>query len=196
MDKIKVILIDDEPPAIERLECLLLENPGIEITGKSSKPDEGIDLILKMKPDLVFLDIEMPGKNGFDVVKEIKEGGLSPSFVFTTAYNHYAIKAIKNSIFDYLLKPIDVDELKVVLQKFQNTCFNHRTDQLERFCRHYKISEREKDVLRCLINGKSSAKIAEELFLSKHTVDSHRRRILEKTSQRSTTELISYILNN
>lgn len=111
-----VILIDDEPDAIESLSIMLKEfAEGINIVGTASSAIEGIKLINTKKPDLVFLDIEMPHASGFDVL----EGVVKRNFqvIFTTAYDHYAIKAIKANAIDYLMKPIDIDELNKAILK-------------------------------------------------------------------------------
>lgn len=107
---IKAIIIDDEKNGAEVLQLLLEQNcPTINIIAIKNNPEEGIEAILTLKPDLVFLDIEMPTATGFDVIEATKAHPYE--VVFTTAYEHYAIKAFKAQATDYLLKPIDVDEL-------------------------------------------------------------------------------------
>lgn len=107
---IKTVIIDDEESGIVALKVLLEQNcPAVKVIATETDPEYGIDTILSLKPDLVFLDIEMPTATGFDVVEATR--GLSYQVVFTTAYEHYAIKAFKAKAVDYLLKPVDVDEL-------------------------------------------------------------------------------------
>lgn len=112
--KITCVLIDDEPKAIailkNKLERLC---PGIDIIGESQNPEEGLILIKKLKPQLVFLDIAMPGMTGFDLLSKIE----NPEFevIFATAFDEFAIKAIKHSAIGYLMKPISNDELKEVV---------------------------------------------------------------------------------
>jgi two-component system, LytTR family, response regulator len=106
----KAIIIDDEKNGAEVLQLLLEQNcPNVEIISINYTPESGIEQILKLKPDLVFLDIEMPTASGFDVIAATKE--MDYEIIFTTAYEHYAIKAMKANAVDYLLKPIDIDEL-------------------------------------------------------------------------------------
>lgn len=115
---IKAIIVDDESKGAQTL-CKLIEKycPSIEITGTADSAKNGAALIQKMKPDLVFLDIEMPGGSGFKMLEDIPK----PDFgiIFTTAYDKYAIKAIRFSAFDYLLKPIDSDDLKEAVFRFE-----------------------------------------------------------------------------
>ncbi|HXH17749.1 MAG TPA: response regulator [Chitinophagales bacterium] len=119
MKAITCLIIDDEELARERLESLLKMHKEIEVLAKIGDPDEAVKEIIYHEPALVFIDVEMPRKSGFDVVKEVREAGFNPTFIFATGYNQYAIKAIKNAAFDYLLKPIDMDDLKETLERFK-----------------------------------------------------------------------------
>lgn len=106
----KVILVDDEPVANESLQLIIQEYlHDIEIVGIASSANEARRLIAAGKPDLVFLDIEMPGEDGFELLKSMKN--ISFNIIFITAYNQYAIKAFKFSAIDYLLKPVKIPEL-------------------------------------------------------------------------------------
>ncbi|MDP4280601.1 MAG: LytTR family DNA-binding domain-containing protein [Bacteroidota bacterium] len=108
---LKVILIDDEPQAISVLEQILLNYPRLKICGKITDPGIAMSVIRDIKPDLVFLDIEMPGKDGFEILKEINDLGLNPWIIFVTAFDQFAIRALRSAAFDYLLKPVDLEEL-------------------------------------------------------------------------------------
>jgi two-component system, LytTR family, response regulator len=113
---IRAILIDDEVNALDVLEMQLNNYcTGISIIEKCEGGEKGIAAIRLHKPDLVFLDIEMPGKNGFDVLNETQ--GLAYDIVFTTAYDQFAVKAFKCAALDYLLKPVDILELKAAVEK-------------------------------------------------------------------------------
>jgi two-component system LytT family response regulator len=112
----KAILIDDEPNGRIALRQKLKDYcPTIEVIGEAENGKQGITLIESLQPDLVFLDIEMPEMDGFEMLIHIPEKKFH--LVFTTAYDHYAIKAIKYAAFDYLLKPIDIDELKSTIDR-------------------------------------------------------------------------------
>ncbi len=107
---IKAIIVDDEKDGAEVLQFLVKENcKNIHILTIEHSVEKAIEAINKYKPDLVFLDIEMPTGTGFDVIQQTKDTGYET--IFITAYEHYAIKAFKTNAIDYLLKPIDVDEL-------------------------------------------------------------------------------------
>ena len=109
-------IIDDEANSREVLELMLRENhTDILIKGTASNLVEGLQMIDMHKPDLLFLDIEMPGGTGFDLVKQLKEP--LPEVIFCTAYGHYAIKAIECSALAYLLKPVSSEKLFDALQK-------------------------------------------------------------------------------
>ncbi len=114
---IKAIIIDDEPAAINTLR-LMLERYVPEITELyyTSNPLEGIELLKKHQPSLLFLDIQMPTLSGFDLLKRIQP--VNFNIIFTTAHDQYAIEAIRFSALDYLLKPIDADELCTAVKKF------------------------------------------------------------------------------
>jgi two-component system LytT family response regulator len=113
----KALVIDDEPRACHVLEILVQKHlPEITTFGKATRPDEGIALIQRLKPNLIFLDVEMPLMNGFDVLNAVDEWDFD--IIFTTAYHRFALQAIKVSALDYLLKPIDVDDLRIAFDKF------------------------------------------------------------------------------
>jgi two-component system LytT family response regulator len=113
---IKAIIIDDERLARNELKKLLLQHPEINIIDEASSVDEGIEKIDLSHPDLIFLDIQMPGKTGFDLLAELEK---APRVIFTTAYDEFALKAFEVNALDYLLKPIDPQRLADAIQKLQ-----------------------------------------------------------------------------
>ena len=127
---IKAILIDDEESSISSLAILLKEYcPDVEIMEKCQSVDAGLKAITLHGPDLIFLDIEMPVLNGFDLLEKIKNRSLA--VIFTTAYRHYAIKAIRYSALDYLLKPIDHKELIQAVHRFVRQQSIPNTEQFQ-----------------------------------------------------------------
>lgn len=118
MQKIRSVLIDDEKRAISYLETLFQEScPEIEVIGSAQTVEQAIALVEQKKPDLMFLDIQLNGSTGFDLLESLVE--IDFDVIFTTAYSHYTMEAIKASALDYLLKPIDTDELTLAIQKHQ-----------------------------------------------------------------------------
>ena len=120
MRKIKVLIVDDESAARNYLESIVKTYDNIGVVDTAASVDEAISCITHSLPDLVFLDVQMPVKSGFDLLDELKLLNIDyPEFVFVTAYNEFALKALKCSAFDFLLKPIDFDELEKTIRKFQ-----------------------------------------------------------------------------
>ena len=116
----KAVIIEDEERSRMVLENLLQTYcPEVEVLGMADSVNEGVDVIAKHQPDIVFLDVQINGGTGFDVLDRLK--GQNPSVIFTTAYDQYALKAFKFSAIDYLLKPIDIEELKTAVRKASTT---------------------------------------------------------------------------
>jgi len=111
---IKAIIIDDERLARNELKKLLMDFPEIEVVAEGANANEGLEKIETMNPDLVFLDIQMPGKTGFDMLAELDK---APHVIFTTAYDEYALKAFEVNALDYLLKPVEPKRLADAIQK-------------------------------------------------------------------------------
>lgn len=116
MEKLKAILIDDELSSLQNLQQKLDEFcPDVQVIATAQKPEEAMLLIKHHKPDVIFLDIEMPKMSGLRMLDELGECDFE--IIFTTAYNHYAIDAIRISAFDYLMKPIAIKELQAAVER-------------------------------------------------------------------------------
>src|SRR5689334_10817526 len=110
----RAIIIDDELIGINTLRVLIEKyGPDVKVVATATDPQKGIDLIEDYRPDVVFLDVSMPQMNGFELLEKLQHKEFK--LVFTTAHQEFALKAIKNKAYDYLLKPIDAEELKVCL---------------------------------------------------------------------------------
>ena len=114
----KTLIVDDERLARIELRRLLQPYPKIEIVGEAANADEALELIDELEPELLFLDIQMPGRNGFELLAALK--GSAPDVIFTTAYDEYAIKAFEFNALDYLLKPIDTERLKEAISRIED----------------------------------------------------------------------------
>ncbi|SKA39521.1 two component transcriptional regulator, LytTR family [Chitinophaga eiseniae] len=116
MSDIKAIIVDDEQHCIDALQTMLVRKcPGVEVVGSAKGVKEAKELVDELHPDLVFLDVEMPHQNGFELLKQFEKIGFD--VIFTTAYEQYALRAIKFNALDYLLKPFSVKELQDALDK-------------------------------------------------------------------------------
>jgi len=127
----RAIIIDDEEGSRETLKNLLAEYvPSLELVALASSVEEGKDLIRKHKPDLIFLDVQIQNQTGFDLLEGIKT--IDFDVIFTTAYDQYAVKAFKFSAVDYLLKPIDIEELQMAVEKLgHKKSISNSVDRLE-----------------------------------------------------------------
>lgn len=117
MKTFKTLLIEDERLAREELKSLLKDYLEIDIIGEAKNGEEGIALIKEHNPDLVFLDINMPGMNGFEMLKQLED---LPRVIFVTAYDEYALKAFEVNALDYILKPVDPERLREAIQKLSS----------------------------------------------------------------------------
>jgi len=126
--KIRTVIIEDEHEALDLLSGLV-EATGLAIvTGSTTDPGKAVKLIADHEPEIIFLDIRMPGLSGFDILNELRRKmRYMPFVVFTTAYDEYAIKAFEYAAFDYLLKPVDPERLQETLMRFSTTV-NRDTD--------------------------------------------------------------------
>lgn len=112
----KTILIDDEPLAIGRLKRLLGKFEDFEIIAEAKNGQEGLEKVMQLKPDVIFLDIEMPEMTGFEMLAQLD---FMPLVVFATAYDQYAIRAFEENSIDYLLKPIETERLEKTVEKLR-----------------------------------------------------------------------------
>jgi two-component system LytT family response regulator len=113
---VRTIIIDDERLARNELKKLLQDFGEIEVIDEASNVQEGLEKIEQYNPDLIFLDIQMPGKTGFDLLEELER---TPKVIFTTAYDEFALKAFEVNALDYLLKPVEPKRLSDAIQKLQ-----------------------------------------------------------------------------
>ena len=124
---LKTILIDDDESNLSALSEKLKHCPQVEIVARCESAEKGIEAIESLRPDLVFLDIEMPVMNGFVMLQQLEYKNFE--LIFVTAYDHYAIKAIRYSALDYLVKPVDIEELKQAVEKAAHNRTNRTSSQ-------------------------------------------------------------------
>jgi two-component system LytT family response regulator len=125
---IRVLIVDDEALARQRLEDLLAAEEGVEIAGTADNGDAAVRAIRELRPDLVFLDVQMPGKTGLEVVREVEPHNM-PVTIFVTAYDHFALQAFELAAVDYLVKPFDDERFE---QAFRRARRLTRLEEVER----------------------------------------------------------------
>lgn len=196
MEYIKCAIIDDEPAAVNRLEMLLSKIEFVKVIFKSTEPESFVNSIIESKPDIIFLDIEMPHKSGFDIVEDLRSKYYLPKFIFITGFNQYAIKAIKSAAFDYILKPVDIDDLKNCLNRYNQQYNYKKVIDLNDFVLFDSLTKRENEVLQLSCMGLPIKQISEKLQISDRTVEKHRSNVMEKTGSRNLIEVIVYAYKN
>ncbi len=156
----KAIIVDDEALARQGLALRLAEISGVDVVGQCANGEEAIAAILEHAPDIIFLDIQMPGMTGFDLIKEI-QSDILPMVIFVTAYDAFAIDAFNVHAIDYLLKPVEVDRLAAAVEKAKQT----KAQQIA-------LSEKQRLMeLVVSITGKSAAAVAELLDSDEELVE-------------------------
>src|SRR5258708_27528576 len=122
------VIVDDEKPASEELAYLLKDFPDIEIVATGANGLEAIDLIQKLEPELVFMDVQMPGLDGMSALRRLREQGVElPHFIFVTAYDQFALESFRLEAMDYLLKPVDKARLSETIQRARRAIQDHAT---------------------------------------------------------------------
>jgi two-component system LytT family response regulator len=112
----KALIVDDERLARQEMRRLLEAHPRVEVIGEARDADEAQVLILNLKPDVLFLDVQMPGRTGFDLLEELED---APQVIFTTAYDEFAVRAFEANALDYLLKPVAPDRLAKAIERLR-----------------------------------------------------------------------------
>nr|WP_199082841.1 response regulator transcription factor [Pedobacter sp. ASV19] len=199
-DKLRTALVDDHPIVIEGLKTLLQNETNLEITSTFFKGEDFLSYIKVNQVDLVLLDVTLPDINGMDLCQMIKKESLSTIILILSNHTERSIimQTIQNGASGYLLKNSSLDELRHCISEAVkgNICFSKEvTEIISRPSKNQlqdrpQLTRREKQILSLLAQGKTSQIIAEELFLSPLTVDTHRRNLIQKFSAKNVAELI------
>ena len=164
-DTIKTLIVDDYLEAIDNLKKLLFSFNEVEIIGEALNVKEALYHILTTPPDLIFLDVEMPGQTGFDLINELIKAGIQlPKVIFTTAHGHYAIEALRNNAVDFLPKPIDSLELTMAIQRFKKA---HNHDVEKQKLEALANSNSKKRILLPTITGLKQIPLGNVLYFQK-----------------------------
>lgn len=166
MKKFRTVVVDDEPLARELLIDMLARHPEIELVGDFENGDQAVLGIRATAPDLLFLDIQMPGKDGFEVLRELDPDAL-PAVVFVTAYDEFAIRAFDVSALDYLLKPFDPPRLRRAIER-ATAHLGHRSSEDEmrrvlRFLEEMRLRERRQQRLPITVGERTYLQDVDEI---------------------------------
>ncbi len=206
--KIKVVIVDDHSIMRSGLAKILKEESDMEVINEANGHNQLMSGLKEQEPDIVLLDITMPGKNGLETLKEIRQNYPSIKVLMLSMHpeDRFSVRAIKAGASGYINKESATDELVNAIRKVYNggkfitpTVAEILADTFEHSANkpvHEKLSDREFQILRLITSGRKIKEIADDLFLSPATVATYRSRILEKMNMKSNVELTNYVLRN
>jgi len=210
-DTIRILLVDDHTVLRAGLKALLDSEPDMRVVGEASTGEEGVERAKQLKPDVVVMDLSMPGFGGMEATRQIAALGLNIKVLVLTMHaeeeyllavleaggSGYVRKTSADQDLTHAIRAVSKDEVflypsaaKLLLQGFKTKQEPHGPDPLE------KLTERERDVLRQTVEGYSSSEIGERLFISPKTVDTYRSRVMEKLGLTHRSELVRFALQS
>ena len=152
MDGLRALIVDDEPLARRRLSRLLTGEGGVDVVGEAAEGQEALDAIRSLRPDVVFLDVQMPGLTGTEVVRALA-GEEAPYLIFVTAFDSYGVEAFDLGAVDYLLKPFDADRLRRALARVRERRGGPRPGEADIVEALRRVEERQRSLARALAAG-------------------------------------------
>ncbi len=204
--KIKILLIDDHPLFNDGLKSLLSTEQHLEIVGQVYEANNVLHEIHRLSPDLIFLDINLPDKNGIELAKEVLNNFSSIKIILLTMYSDSQIykEALKTGIHGYILKNSLKQDLLTGIQtvmsgkNYFDPKLNEKIEenQNDDLAKKFSLTAREKEIIGLVKGGLDSYQIAEKTFLSYHTIKTHRRNIHFKLGTSTTAELIKFANEN
>ncbi len=205
---INILITDDHSMMREGLKKILNEQPDMKVIGEASNYHEAIEAVEKLDPEIVILDISMPGRNGLDVLKDLKAEHSKLKVLILSMHpeERFALRAIKAGASGYVTKENAAEELVNAIRKLHHGQKYISSALAEQLADHYGsdasklphelLSDREFEVMCKIAEGKSIKEIADILSLSPATVATYRARVLEKTLLKSNVEITSYVYRN
>ena len=204
---INLIIADDHNLFLDGLKQLFKDEENIAVIDIANNGKELLEIVGKQSTDIILLDINMPGMNGLDAIKFIKKSHPQIKIIILSTYNddHLVEKAKILGANGYLLKTANKDELLETIQLVHKgqACFPYRLpktsngfDEPDIFLSQFNLTLREKDILQHIKAGLTNQQIADKLFLSVYTVDTHRKNIMHKLSLRNPAQLMKFIIEN
>ena len=210
MAKIRILITDDHTLIRRGITSLLNAQPDMEVVGEASNSEEALQAMSKEAPDIVLMDISMPGINGLEVTKSIRARFPQTRVLMLTMHDRedYLFQAMRAGAAGYILKGADVQDLlsairsvhagEVYLYPTVTTKlladYLRRVETGENRTSYDGLTDREREVLRLIAQGKTTGEIATVLFLSRHTVETHRDHIMQKLDLHRKAELIKYAI--
>jgi two-component system nitrate/nitrite response regulator NarL len=205
MTPVKIIIADDHKLFIDGLQLLLKDEAWIEIIDVANDGKELLDILSRNLPDIILLDINMPLLNGLDATMHIKRSYPNMKIVILSTYNedHLIERAKKSGVNGYLLKNCDKNELleTIRLVMTNHTSFPYRApsnsgmlDDEDVFLKQFNLTPREREIIGLLKNGATNKQIADQLYLSIYTVETHRKNLMRKLGLSNPVSLMKFIL--
>ena len=208
---IRVVIVDDHQMFIDGIKGLLTSKPDIQVVGEANDGVALIDVLNSMPVDVVLLDVNMPKMDGFEALKHVVNKHPETSVLMLTMHDtrNYIEKLIKNGARGYILKNTGVKELEEAIRTVHNgeVYYSAKVTQrimeglqqktkIEREMGDISLTDREKDVLKLIAQEFTTTEIGEKLFISHHTVESHRKNLISKLGVRSAAGLVKYAVQN
>jgi len=205
---VRIVIADDHAFLREGIKKTIQDEIDMKIVGEASNANDALDIIRELNPDIVIMDISMPGKSGLDVLKDLKTLKKKSRILILSMHpeDRFAIRALKAGASGYLTKESAPDELvkairtvltgrKYVSKALAEKLVDILSEDSDKMP-HEQLSDREYEVFIKISSGKKAIEIAAELSISIHTVNTYRARILEKLSMNSNVELTQYAMHN
>jgi len=203
MNRIRVFIVDDHYMVIEGIWALLRDEKNIELTGHAGNADSCLAYLKNELPDVLLMDISMPGKSGTELCKEVKEKYPAVFVIGLSTFNQYTYidTLLKNGASGYLLKNAGKEEIMTAIQTVVKgkTYLSHEASATLKNApvgEEPVLTRRELEILRLIADGYTNPEIAEKIFLSVSTVDTHRKSMMRKLNIRNTALLIRYALEH
>jgi DNA-binding NarL/FixJ family response regulator len=202
MNPVKVFIVDDHYMVIEGIRTLLQDQKDIVLMGHASNADSCLSFIQNAAPDVILMDISMPGKNGIDLCKEVRARNPSVFVIGLSTFNQftYVDDMLRNGASGYLLKNATKQEITEAIHtvtKGKMYMSDEAANTLKNASPHESpvLTRRENEILRLIAEGLANPQIAEKLFLSNSTVDTHRKSLMRKLSIKNTALLVRYAID-
>lgn len=205
---IRVLITDDHQMLIDGIRSLLRNEKGIEIVGEAHRGEEALETLKNIRPDLLITDVNMPGMSGIELTRIVKERFPSVRILVLTMYNdaQNINEILMAEAEGYILKNTGKEELIAAIRKIADHGTYYCNEVISILKSELKtekaevepadsLTTREREILKLICHEHSSAEIAEKLFISHHTVDTHRKNILHKTNSKTIVGLIRYAIN-